>query len=177
MKGCFMNNQFVNGVYKGFTWSDDAPQVVCEMDVILDDLLLTLRIATGTRILMPVSVRRSEIRDLRREEIAAHYNEGADIEGIVGIELGEGGIHLLLLREPTDEEVNADLEPGEEPILASDVNRILVLGLPGEEAFGHSMLFTPEQVHAGTFDRAVALTEQQLGKGTIPRIANNGKPA
>lgn len=172
-----MDEKFTNGVYKGFTWSDDAPQVVCELEVSIDDLLVTLRIATGTRIIAPLSVPRAQIRDLTHDEITAYYLDGADIDGIVGIELGQTGIRLLLLREPTDEEINADLEPGEEPIAATEVIRITVLGLPGEEAFGHSMLFTPEQVKAGTFDRAVAHTEKTLGAHSIPLIANGGLPA
>jgi hypothetical protein len=175
-EGFQMNKQFVNGTYRGFTWSDDAPQVMCEMEVVIDDAALTLRIATGTRIITD-SVPRSQLRDLTRDEIAAHYKDGADIEGIVGITLGEDGIHLLLTREVTDEEANADLEPGDEPIPASDISRIIVMGMAGEEAFGPSNLFLPEQVAAGAFDRAVAHVERQLGEGTVPRLALGGKPA
>jgi hypothetical protein len=81
-------------------------------------------------------------------------------------------------RIPQEDEVTALREFAE----ASDTPKtpgVLLLRFVNDEVdalFGPTLLFTPEQVQAGYFDRAVNEIEVQQGdKGVIPRLANNGR--
>lgn len=175
-----MDDRFVRGVYRGFTWSGNSPVLQSEMELIITDKDLEFRFAVDIEDLDDMlrgSIPLSEILDLTPAEIADDLNKfaglvkGADIKGIVGIALREGGFHLLLWPESTEEEVNADVEPGEEWVRAIDEPRVRVFGMPTQEEYGHSFLFTPDQVAAGAFDREVARIALEYGnENLLPRL-------
>jgi hypothetical protein len=169
------------GTYKGATHSDSSPMVMCELRMDLNEEGARLRIATGEHVEDDL-IEHNELVDMTPEQIAREFNDGTDISGVIGMqidEIDEEGVRFLLLREMTDaevEEANREREPGEPIASAIDFNRLIIRGLPGEEVFGYSMLFTPEQVEAGCFDRFLARLTAEAGEGMFPRIEYDGKP-
>jgi hypothetical protein len=161
--------QLPEGTYRGFTWTDESPSAVGEMEVVIDDASFHLRIATGLE-LFADSVSRSEARDLTVEEVVARFKEGSDTTDVIGVQIGHDGLVLLRLADPDNLAGLSD----EEREQSRKAPRVMVFGMGGEEAFGPSHLFTPSQVEAGLFDQALAAIQAELGSHAVPLIAHGG---
>jgi len=159
-----------NGTYRGLTPTDESPSALGEMEVVIDDRNVSLRIATGLEIVTD-SVPRSEVKDLTHDEVVAQFNEGADITDVVGIKLGDDGVILLLLADPA----NLRGLSGEGREESRNAARVVVRGMFGEEAFGPSHLFTPQQVEAGLFDQALTAIEAEVGPLAVPPQCGAGR--
>lgn len=144
----------LQGTYRGFTPTDESAVGVGEMQIIINTQRLSMLIATGLKV-QEDHMDLSDVHELRPSEIAAEFNDGADIDGVRGFRLGDTGVRLLFLRPPEP--------PG-----------LIVRGLFGEEAFGHSMLLTPQQIEDGLFDETIREVEEAYGKNLIPLIAHGG---
>lgn len=163
---------FQPGTYLGFTWSSDSSIGLAEFEAVITDDRLDFRMATGTSIHTD-GMDAVHIKELSRQEIAEHFNDGTDVQTIRGVKLGESGVVMLLLAEPDEAAKQAIVNEGGLP---GDINRIVVLGLPNDYGFDHSMLALPEQVAAGTHERNITNLEANFGKGVFPRLALDGKP-
>jgi hypothetical protein len=161
--------QLPNGTYRGFTWTDESPSAMGEMKVVIDGTGLHLRIATGLK-LITESVTLPEVRDLTTDEVVAHFKESSDTTDVVGVQIGHNGVVLLYLADP-DKLLGLSDEEKEE---SRDAPRVVVRGMAGEEGFGPSYLYTPDQVEAGLFDRCLAAIQAELGQHAVPLIADGG---
>lgn len=166
------------GTYLGFTFTDESDAGVGEMRVVIDDKHFTLTIATGLDIDEDI-VDISEMREMTAEEIVADFNDGFDVTGIRGIvhaTATPGTImgFLRLIFVPPHKGTGEEIEPG---MIDKDTDEcVLVRGMFGEEYFGASMLFTPAQVEAGEFEKALkGVEEAENAPGIIPRIDSDGR--
>lgn len=146
------------GTYRGVTPTDESDIGLGEMQIVIDADNLTMSIATGLGIEVDVTPM-SKVRELNDEEILVELEENAVLpEGTHGIMLTESKVKLIFAA--------GDKESG----------GVIILGMMHEEFFGPSFVFTPSQVEAGMFDKAVHMLEHNYGTiGATPLIANDGK--
>ena len=155
-----MNN--LNGTYKGFSATDESGIALGELEIIVDDETVSFRFATGLEVASDEAPR-SLLRKMSTDEVAALFEPDADVATVTAHMLGDDGAILLFLDKVEE-------DPGAYHTLllrfvSSEIDAI----------FGPTILFTPEQVEAGYFDKALeALENAQGDPGVVPRIANNG---
>jgi hypothetical protein len=152
----------LNGTYRGFSPTDESGVCLGELEVVVSDETVDFRFATGLTI-ESESMPRALFRRLATEDIAGLYKEGTDIKGIVGYRVGEDGA-IFLISKAHD---------------TPEAPQVLVLNFISEEIdviFGYTYLYTPDQVKAGHFDRAVVTIETEQGDpGVLPRLENGGR--
>lgn len=153
----------LNGTYRGFSPTDESGVVLGELEVTITDDTVSFRFATGLKVESDEAPR-SELTEMSDDEIAMFLNPVADLTAITVYKLGEDGPVFLFLQKCLDD--------------APEAPAVMVLRFVSDEVdeiFGPSCLFTPTQVAAGHFDRAVAEIEaEQNDPGVIPRLVNNG---
>jgi hypothetical protein len=153
----------LNGIYRGFSPTDESGVGLGELEVVISDDTISYRFATGLEV-RSEQMSRSRLRQLSPDEVAARFNPGTNITGIVGYMLGEDGPIFLFLAKAPD---------------APEAPRVLLLRFVSDEVdsfFGPSYLFVPEQVEVGYFQQALnEIEKQQNDPGVIPKLANNGR--
>lgn len=149
-----------NGTYRGFAYTDGSGATVGELELVVDDDLLGYRFATGLEI-RSEQAPRSELRELDPDEVAAHFRHGVNTVGTTGYILNKEDIVFLVLPDAGD-----------------DAARVMVLRFGGQEVYdllGPALLFTPDQVQNGCFERVLNEIEAEYGDGVVPRLADNGE--
>lgn len=146
------------GTYRGVTPTDESDIGLGEMQIVIDADNLTMSVATGLEIQVDVTPM-SEIRELSEEEILIELEQGAILpQGTRGIILTDCNIKFIF--------VSANEESG----------GVIILGMMDEEFFGPSFVFTPSQIEAGMFDKAIQMLEHNYGTvGVIPMLSSDGK--
>ena len=154
----------LNGTYLGFAPTDESDAGVGELEVVFDDEIIRFRAATGLEV-DTEEIPRSELRKMSIEELSGAFGVAAsDLDDVTAFMIGDDG-PIFVSASPDQEEPN--------------MSGIAIFRLYGEDIdaiFGPSILFTPEQIAAGQFDRAIESIETEHGDpGAIPRLANNGQ--
>lgn len=153
----------LNGTYRGFSPTDESGVAMGELEVVISDDAISYHFATGLKVDSD-QVPRSDLRQMSTDEVAARFNPGADITGVIGYVVGENGPIFLFFPR------NSDSPESTHVVLQRFVSEEI------DAIFFPTYLFTPEQVEAGYFDQALAGIEKLQGDpGVIPRIANNGR--
>jgi hypothetical protein len=145
------------GTYRGFTPTDESDVGIGEIQIIFNANSLTMSMATGLEILTDI-IPMSEVRELTDEEILMEMQEGIVLPaGTRGFMLTESGIKLIFV-----------MKDGEQ-------NGVVVTGMMSDAILGPTFAFTPAQVDAGMFDKAVQMLEGHYGTiGVTPMIAHGG---
>ncbi len=147
----------MDGVYAGFTPSDESAVGYGEYKVVIDPRNISFLIATGLKIERHVTDR-GDWRTMTLAETTEWFNPGADVADVTGITYGESGMAILFLRE------------------FPDANSATVVGMPGYEVFGSSPLYRPTEVADGLFARAVGDIEEGFEMpGALPRLSCGGR--
>lgn len=160
----------INGVYMGFSPTDESDVVRGELELTIDDQWVTTRFATGFEI-EEEKFPRENLRQMTLNEIAARL--GIDDTDAVsrlvkaGYTCGPDLMTLILCREDSEEYKEY---PGAAFVLVLDFVSDEI-----DEIFGPTILFTPEQVAAGHYAEAVENLEAEVNDpGVLPRLSNDG---
>ncbi len=143
--------------------TDESGVALGELEFTITDDIVAYRFATGLCIDQDEAPR-DILRQLSTNEVAALFKEGANISNTTAYVLGDDRMTLLFLRPRR---------------FFRGAYHVIILGFSWPEAdavFGPTILFTPEQVAAGYFDKAIKKIERkQRDPGVIPRLSNDGQ--
>lgn len=153
----------INGVYMGFSPTDESGVVRGELEFTINDQWVKMRFATGLEI-EEEKFPRQNLRQMTPGEIADCLVEDADDSFIqAGYTCGPDLLTLLFCNEFEE---------------YPEAARVLVLRFVSDDIdgiFGVTVLFTPEQVEAGLYADAVKQLEAEANDpGVLPRLSNGG---
>lgn len=152
-----------NGVYKGFSPTDESGVALGEIQFTFTDETVTCQFATGLEVIED-EISRASLREMSTGEVGSYFENLPFTESLKGYTFGPNA-PTFIVSAPTEEHPNAA--------------RVIVLRFVSDEMdalYGPTALFTPDQVDAGLFDAAVSYIESNQGDpGVIPRIANGGR--
>lgn len=146
------------GTYLGFSPTDESAVVMGEMEIVISHENIAVRMATGLKIETDTT-NPADFISMTSEEVQAEFNSrSAIVDRTVGFRTENGHPKLLFLKDAADDELGLIVRTG---------------GMG--EMLGPTVLFSPDQVARGDFDKAVSEIEKNAGKGVLPRLRNNGK--
>jgi len=141
------------GTYRGFAPTDESPIAMGELEIILSNSSMKIRMATGLKIDY-AEIPASELKPMDKKAIQDVYVEGSHLaEQTIGFEAN--GIKYLFFQ---------NTEAHEPPLF--------ILGSMGD-FLGPTFLFSPKQVENGTYQKAADLIRTEMG--FFPTLANNGQ--
>jgi hypothetical protein len=143
------------GVYRGFAPTDESPIAMGELEITIDEAALKLRMATGLKIDSD-EVPLYNLELMTKDDMREVYQEGSPfIDKSVGFKYR--CIKFVFLPNPGD-----------------DIG-LLVRGNEMADMLGPTVLWNPEQVGRGLYQKACEDLEKAEGPGCFPTLAANGR--
>jgi hypothetical protein len=150
------------GKYLGFSPTDESSIGMGEMEMVIGQEKIAIRMATGLKIHVE-SMDISEFEVVSPEDVLKEFLEKdsecpVKLENIVGeLKHKRGAPVLIFLRE-----------------LEDTIDGIMMTGTMAD-MLGPTYLLSQSQVDKGVFDEFVAKLEDNYGKNQFPRISKDGK--
>lgn len=147
------------GKYVGFSPTDESAVVMGEIEVVISEEKIAIRMATGLTI-QNEEIATSIFQRMSADQVLSQFNPGTGPhEDVVGFIANEGHPILLFLRDET---------PGKFQL-------VVRTGGMGD-MLGPTILFGPN--HEQRFEEAVKAVESDFGReGVVPRLSRDGKAA
>lgn len=147
------------GKYVGFAPTDESAVVMGEIEAVISEERIVIRMATGITI-QTEEIPTSIFQRMSATQVLSQFNPGTgQHEKVVGFIADEGYPILLFLPDETSGKFQLVVRTG-------DMSEIL----------GPTILFGPN--HEEKFEEAVKAVESNFGrKGVVPRLSRNGKAA
>lgn len=147
----------LEGVYLGFSPTEASDLGMGEIELTITKASIRERVATGMEIQgWEKKISELGVSEMATDEIKGLYNDPIDTQGTRAFKCGEEP--WLVFTEDSEDGTSVRM----------------FLGIP--DLLGPTILFSPNQVSRGLFEKAVQKVEQEYGqKGIVPRLNNNGQ--
>jgi len=149
------------GVYRGFSPTDESALCIGEIELVVGEDTIKIRMATGLKI-EEKEIKTDDFSLAAKEVIALMFAEGIDLSKVSVFECtaSSTGYPKLIFMNDVDAGMSLRLDTG---------------GMG--EMLGPTILFGPKQLEKGLFEESLSRIEKaaELGVGVIPRLRNKGR--
>jgi hypothetical protein len=147
------------GIYRGFSPTDESPIALGELEVSIDKETIKLKYATGLEIVTN-QITLSKLNPMTKRELKKFYvAESEYVDKSIGFSYE--GMHYIFTPNASEQ----------------DIGLIIIGGMA--DMLGPTIAFSPSQIEQGIYKNAITtITEHykdQYPKGCFPTLENNGK--